>query len=350
MNEAIAARTDAKSLKCLIWDLDNTLWDGTLAEGDDVRLKDGVVDVLKTLDERGILHSVASRNDHDQAWAKLQGFGLAEYFLYPQINWGAKSASVARIAQDLNLGVDALGLVDDQPFERAEVRHVHPTVTTYDQSELAGILSYPELVPRFITEDSALRRTMYRAEVFRKTARRESGKPEKEFLDSLNMVFTIAPAEEQDLRRCEELTVRTNQLNTTGVTYGYDELLQLSRSPEHLLLLASLEDRFGDYGKIGLVLVELGAKVWTIQLALMSCRVISRGVGGILLTHVIHQAHEAGVRLEALFARNDRNRLMQITYQFAGFREVEPGPPAVLEYQGPARPPMPGGIEIRYSG
>lgn len=347
MTKAFAARTDAKSLKCLIWDLDNTLWDGTLSEGDDVRLKHGVVDVLRTLDERGILHSIASKNDYDQAWAKTREFGLDEYFLYPQINWAAKSVSVGQIAKDLNLGLNTFGFIDDQPFERAEVLFVHPQVTTYDAAELASVLSYPEMIPRFITDDSARRRTAYRAELARKTAREESERPEKEFLDSLNMVFTIAPAEEQDLRRCEELTVRTNQLNTTGVTYSYDELLELSRSPDHMLLLASLEDRFGSYGKIGIVLVDLGEEVWTIQLLLMSCRVISRGVGGILLTHVIRKAANAGVKLEALFARNDRNRLMQITYQLAGFRKVGRGTPAILEYQGPANPPMPHGVEIR---
>lgn len=346
MNKAIAIRTDAKSLKCLVWDLDNTLWDGTLSEGDDVRLKDGVVDVLKTLDQRGILHSIVSKNDHDRAWAKVREFGLDEYFLYPQINWDSKSAGVGQIAQDLNLGLDAFGFIDDQPFERAEVRFVYPQVTTYDVAELSSIPAYPEMIPRFITDDSARRRTMYRAELARKTARETSGQPDKEFLDSLNMVFTIAPAQEQDLRRAEELTVRTNQLNTTGVTYSYDELLELSRSPDHMLLLASLEDRFGSYGKIGIVLVDLGEEVWNIQLMLMSCRVISRGVGGILLTHVIRKAHEAGVKLRALFARNDRNRLMQITYQFAGFREVPRATQAILEYQGPPNPPMPDGVEI----
>lgn len=346
MNKGVTARPESKALKCLIWDLDNTLWDGILSEGDGVRLKHGVLEVLKTLDERGILHSIASKNDFDQAWAKIQELDLDQYFLYPQISWDAKSAGVGRIAQDLNLGLASLGFIDDQPFERAEVRFVHPEVTSYDAAELADILSYPEMIPRFITEDSARRRTMYRAELSRKTARQESGQPEKEFLDSLDMVFTIAPAREQDLRRCEELTLRTSQLNTTGVTYGYDELLEASRSPDHMLLVASLEDRFGGYGKIGLVLVELGEATWTIQLMLMSCRVISRGVGGILLTHVIRLAHEAGVRLAALFARNDRNRLMQITYQFAGFREMRRGTPAIYEYQGPPHPPMPDGVKM----
>ena len=78
--------TSTKVVKVLVWDLDNTLWHGTLMEGDDVRLRPGVVDVIKTLDSRGILHSIASKNDHGEAIAKVREFGLEEYFLYPQIH------------------------------------------------------------------------------------------------------------------------------------------------------------------------------------------------------------------------------------------------------------------------
>ncbi|GAA0899657.1 hypothetical protein GCM10009558_110900 [Virgisporangium aurantiacum] len=79
-----------KLVKCLVWDLDNTLWRGTLLEGDDVRLAPGVVATLRALDERGILHSVVSRNDHDAAWNTLEALGVADYFLRPRIGWGRK--------------------------------------------------------------------------------------------------------------------------------------------------------------------------------------------------------------------------------------------------------------------
>ncbi|MCP4602787.1 MAG: HAD-IIIC family phosphatase [Proteobacteria bacterium] len=335
-----------KSLKCMIWDIDNTLWNGTLVEGDDVVLKEGVVDTLKTLDERGILHSIASKNDFDATWERIEAFGIGGYFLYPQINWGSKSASIQRIAEEINIGIDALGFIDDQIYEREEVRYSHPKVSCYDASEYRLVCDYPEFIPRFITADSACRRSMYRAEQARKTARESSGDPDRQFLASLNMKFTIAPAQEEGLRRAEELTLRTNQLNTTGVVYSYDELLGLSKSDRHVLLVASLEDRFGSYGKIGLVLIEKGAEVWTIQLFLMSCRVISRGIGGILLNHVVNLANDAGVELDALFMQNDRNRLMHVTYCFAGFCERIPGTPAVLRYEGVKNPPMPEDVEI----
>src|SRR2546429_24668 len=89
-------------VKCLVWDLDGTVWNGTLAEGDHVELKPGVADVITLLDRRGILQSIASRNDHDQALPLLEKFGIAEYFVATQIEWCRKADSVARIADRLN--------------------------------------------------------------------------------------------------------------------------------------------------------------------------------------------------------------------------------------------------------
>lgn len=311
------------AIKILVWDLDNTLWRGTLAEGDDVRLRPGVLEVLKTLDERGILHSIASRNDHDDAMARLGALGVVDYFLHPQIDWGAKSAALPRIAEALNLGLDAFGFIDDQPFERAEVRHVHPQVTVYAAEDLAGLLECQELTPRFITGESALRRGMYVAESARKTLEDSFAGPQEDFLSGLEMRMTIQPARPEDLRRAEELTVRTNQLNATGYTYSYEELDVFRSSAEHLLLVASLDDRFGTYGKIGLALIEQQDRVWTLKLLLMSCRVMSRGVGSVLLAYVQTLARDADASLEAEFVKTARNRQMYVTYKFGGFAEVD---------------------------
>jgi len=114
--------------------------------------------------------------------------------------------------------------------------------------------------------------------------------------------------------------LRTNQLNSTAVTYSYEELAAFADSPDHLLLVASLTDRFGTYGTIGLALVAKNHPVWTLKLLLMSCRVMSRGVGNVLLNHIMRLAAEAGARLRAEFIPTDRNRIMFVTYRFAGFR------------------------------
>ncbi|MFW6012385.1 MAG: hypothetical protein ACOC92_01605, partial [bacterium] len=161
----------------------------------------------------------------------------------------------------------------------------------------------------------------------------------------------------------EELTVRTNQLNATGYTYSYEELDRFRRSPDHLLLVASLEDRFGTYGKVGLALIDRKAEealdgidgegeadegeVWFLKLLLMSCRVMSRGAGSILLAHVLQRARDEGARLLAEFRPTDRNRQMLVTYKFAGFREVERQDGSIL-FEHPLEhiPPIPAFVRI----
>lgn len=335
-------------IKVLVWDLDETLWHGTLAEGDVVRLRDGVRETLSSLDRRGILFSVASKNDSVQASAKLAELGVADYFLYPQIDWSAKSESIRRIAESINVGLDAIAFVDDQAFEREEVRHSHPEVLTYSPDEIDQFLTLPELMPRFITDESAIRRRMYQADIARDREELETQGPKESFLSGLEMRFTIAVAGEEDLRRAEELTLRTNQLNSTGVTYSYDELNLFRQSPSHLLLVASLEDRFGTYGKIGLALVEKTAEAWHLRLLLMSCRVLSRGVGAILLSHLLIEARRADKRFLADLRDTGRNRMMKVAYRFAGFREIaRDGETVLLEHDLAQIQPPPGYVEVR---
>lgn len=223
--------TTVKTVKCVVWDLDNTVWDGVLLEDGDVTLRPAVVEVIRTLDERGILHSIASRNDHDAAMAKLTEFGIADYFLHPQIHWGNKSDSIRAVAEAINIGIDTLAFVDDQPFERDEVGFAHAQVLCIDALDAAAIPGLPEMRPRFVTADSRERRHLYRADIRRKHAEDAHQGTDEDFLASLGMRFTIAPAQERDLQRAEELTVRTNQLNATGYTYSYEELDAFRRSP-----------------------------------------------------------------------------------------------------------------------
>jgi FkbH-like protein len=307
-------------VKCLVWDLDNTLWQGILSEGDDVCPRSGVETALRQLDQRGILLSIASKNDAEPAMAKLEALGLADYFLYPQIHWGVKSRSIARIAEALNIGIDAIAFIDDQPFERDEVSSIHPDVLCLDADEVHALLERPELQPRFITDESRRRRQMYRSDQQRNELEQDFDGPRESFLASLGLVFSIAPADVSDLQRLEELVARTNQLNTTGRIYSYAELDAFRESPRHELLVASLDDRYGEYGKIGLALLEKSDGDWTIRAFLMSCRVMSRGVGAVFLNWIINRAHSAGVRLFADMVPNERNRMMYATYRFAGFR------------------------------
>ncbi|PYE47525.1 HAD-IIIC family phosphatase [Paenibacillus barcinonensis] len=310
-----------KDIKCVIWDLDHTIWNGVLLESGDVQLRPHIKEVIEQLDSRGILHSVASKNDAELAWAKLTELGMAQYFLYPEIHWDAKSTSIQRIQQNLNIGIDALLFVDDQPFELEEVKSVHADIHVLHADHYETMLDDPRLMPRFITADSARRRQMYQADTLRKQAEEQYEGPSEQFLASLGMKFTIYEATEDDLQRAEELTVRTNQLNATGITYSYEELHQLMNSQDYLLLVCELEDKYGTYGKIGLALVHKQPNIWRLNMLLMSCRVMSRGAGSVLLTYIMREAQQQGKQMLADFRDTGRNRMMNISYRFAGFTQ-----------------------------
>jgi FkbH-like protein len=346
--QAARAREEKQSIKCVVWDLDNTIWGGILLEDAEVALRAGVLETIRELDRRGILNSVASRNDHQLAIDKLTSFGLDEYFLYPEINWNSKAASLEAIAKALNIGLDTFAFVDDQPFEREEVAFLHPKVLCVDAADIDRLLDMPRFMPRFITAESRLRRQLYQSDSLRARVEAEFTGSSEQFLATLNMAFTIKHADEGDLKRAEELTLRTHQLNTTGYTYSYDELDALRRSDDHLLLIAALEDRFGTYGTIGLALVERGRPAWTIKLLLMSCRVMSRGVGTIMMSYIMSRASQDGARLRAHFIPNGRNRMMYVTYKFGGFKEIEKnGDLVILEHDLSLVQPFPAYVEVR---
>lgn len=321
----------AKSkIKCVVWDLDNTLWDGILLESTGpMTPKPEAITLIKELDSRGILQSIASRNEHDIAIEALDACGLKDYFLYPQIGWGAKSQAITAIAEQLNIGLDTFAFIDDQPFEREEVQSVHGVVRVFDETTLPMLSARDEFQPLYVTDDSKQRRALYQRDALRKQAQESFAGPEESFLRSLEMKLTLASAREKDLFRAEELTVRTNQLNTTGVTYSVDDLRGLIASPNHQVVVAELSDRYGSYGAIGLVLLSQNPDSsdtqsgWCIDLFLMSCRVMSRGVGGVILTLLRRSAAALGQNLRARFVETDRNRMMYVTYRFAGFTEEQ---------------------------
>ena len=321
--DALLKEQAERKIKCAVWDLDNTLWNGTLLEDANVELLPGVLKVIKELDQRGILQSIASKNEHGAAMSKLKELGIADYFLYPQIHWGAKSGSIERIAKDINIGIDTLAFMDDQSFEREEVAFILPKVLCIDALEINEILERPEFQPRFITDDSSRRRKMYMPDIARNNIEEHFEGPQDAFLSTLKMVLSIGPAQEEDLKRAEELTLRTNQLNTTGYTYSHDELNFFRLSDSHRLIIAELDDKYGTYGKIGLVLIECSEDTWMIKLLLMSCRVMTRGVGTVLINYIRNEARRHGVRLLAEMIANDRNRMMYMTYKFNHFVEYE---------------------------
>jgi FkbH-like protein len=327
MDEVVRAVCDdewpGRSIKCVVWDLDDTLWDGVLLEGEPVGLRDGIRTILETLDRRGILSSIASRNDRDTALAQLAALGINEYFVCPQITWGSKAAAIRRLARALNIGTDAIAFVDDQPFERDEVSELLPEVTCLDVTAIDTLLDRSDMQPPVVTVDARQRRLRYQRDLERQEAEQAFDGPREAFLATLGGVCTIARATVEDLPRAKELVERTHQLNSTGRRYSLDQLDAFRTSPDHRLLVARFEDRYGSYGTIGLCAVTCGRERWTIPLLLMSCRVITRGPSAVLLLHVMQLAKQAGARLCAELVPTGRNALMQRLFADAGLLEGE---------------------------
>ena len=305
-------------VKCVVWDLDDTLWRGVVLEGDQPVPLPAAVTTLRELDGRGILHTVASRGHPDTATRHLARVGLADLFCAVEVGWGNKSDAVRRIAETLGIGIGTLAFVDNDPVERAEVAWALPVVRCYPATAVAGLPALPEFRP-VVTEDARRRREMYQAEQRRRTAEREWQGPSAEFLSSLGLVMTVRRGTEADLARAHELTVRTHQLNSTGITYSMAELRRMCADEKYEVTLAELSDHFGSYGVIGLGVTRLTASESVLDLLLMSCRVVSRGAGAVLLDHLVRKALAAGRRPVARFVPTPVNRIMLVTLRFAGF-------------------------------
>ncbi len=297
----------AKS-KCIVWDLDNTVWRGTLAEDgiEGLVLDERVKAIIIELDKRGILHSVASKNDPEPALAALEAFGLKEYMLFPQVSWGPKSDAIDRIAQSLDIGIDSLVFIDDQPFERGEVAERFPQVTVLADSEIPHLLARPSLdVPA--TAESAARRSMYMAEQLRRDTFERSGTDYVAFLRGCNIRVQALPLSSAVLERAFELSQRTNQLNVSGRRYARDELLAM-RSPASAseAFLFSCTDRFGEYGIIAMAVVSRRRP--HVESFMMSCRVqrkrVEQSIFHWLLQRVAAQGHET---LEVSYRKTKRN-------------------------------------------
>ena len=322
MVDARSTKSTQTKVKCLVWDLDNTLWSGTLLEGDQVKLKPSCVDLIKLLDSRGILNSIASRNVAEDARKKLAEFGIDHFFLCPQIGWNEKSTSISLIAETLNIGLDTIAFVDDQIFEREEVQHEHPQVRCFDADEIDSIHSLPEFSSTYSTVESNNRRQMYIDEETRQEKEKAHDGSTESFLSTLELKVSIKTATANHLARASELTERTNQFNTTGISYSEQDLLEMMKSKDYRVYVVELQDKYGSYGTIGLSVIHTTEDIWTIKLLLMSCRVISRNIGTVFISYLLRQALKNGKRLQAEMVHNSRNRMMQLAYKFSGFSKI----------------------------
>ena len=307
--------------KCLVWDLDNTLWDGVCLEGN-VRVRPEVVQAITELDRRGILQSIASRGDVDLALRALEHNDLVKFFLAPQINWLPKSKSIIRICKELRLSCDAMAFIDDDRFEREQVSYMLPGVLTLDARFAPELPGLADFSPDDITPEARNRRKLYQIDL--ESTRAEADFASRgDFLAACRMRLTVRPMAEQDIPRVLELMTRTHQLNTTGMIIDRSDLETLCHgtSDEPRVMVAELRDRFGEYGIIGVAIAGSARPVWTLTAFAVSCRVMGRGIERAFLAALVRAAYSRGyTHSEAAYRETGQNRMMRALYQMMGFR------------------------------
>lgn len=320
----VTADHPADKVKCVVWDLDNTLWDGTLVETEysaDLKLRDGVLTLIRELDQRGIVQSIASKNDFDAAWPVIEHLGLADYFLYPQIHWQAKSSSMKEIARQLNIGLDSLALIDDSVFERQQVVSVCPQVRVYDINAIQSLLYLPEF-DVLVTEESKLRREMYRAEAKRNVLREQANEDTVAFLKKCQLrIDLFQPKTETEFSRCYELVVRTNQLNMSGKKYTPEEFKKVLQREDCCNFAFSCSDIFGSYGIVGFGQYRVeDQKLFFTEFA-MSCRVAGKYVESALFAALLSITQCR--RGYFYIIKTKKNALLRRTLENIGFQATK---------------------------
>lgn len=312
-----------KKIKCVIWDLDNTLWDGVLVENgpEKLRLKPGVVEIIQLLDSRGILQSIASKNNAEEAMQALKKFQLDEYFLCPQISWQPKSEAMNAIARQLNIGMNTFLFVDDSEFELEQVKTACPQVRVLNALRYRDLPELEDLnVP--VTAESKDRRKLYRVESDRQKIAQNFGQDYMAFLQHCEIELALQPMTEENLERVHELTQRTNQMNFSGNRYDREVLKKILSNPDLDTYVLSCRDKFGSYGVIGFSIVDNREPRMTDLM--FSCRIQSKRIEHAFLAYIVPKyMAESGKDFLANYRKTPGNAPSGRVFADIGMEEIE---------------------------
>lgn len=305
--------------KCLVLDLDNTLWGGVIGEdglqgislaqsGLGSQYRD-FQQVAKSLAGQGVLLAIASKNNLEDALIPLREHPdmvlREDDFIRIKADWGPKVVNIAAIAEELNIGLDSLVFVDDNPLEREAVKAACPEVAVPDfPTDSAQLPAFGAWLAR--TYFTALRvgaEDLKKNEMYKAESRREASRSAhlslEAYLASLEMVLDLHRVQDEEIARAAQLTQKTNQFNLTTRRYTEPDLRRLAEDKGAQVWIAQLKDRFGDYGKICLAIAKTeqreGVKVALFDTFLMSCRVMGRGVEEAVLSAIEQALTREGV-------------------------------------------------------
>ena len=364
----LLAAQRGKSRRCLVLDLDNTVWGGVVADDgvEGLRLGPGdtageafaeVQRAALELRERGVVLAVCSKNADATARGPFQQHPemlLREsHIAVFQANFEDKASNLKAIAQALSLGTDALVLLDDNPAERAQVRAALPEVAVPELPDdpayyARALWAAGYFEAQAFSDEDRQRAQMYQANAERVVVR-ERIADLGAYLESLAMAITFAPFDAVGRERIAQLVHKSNQFNLTTRRYTSAEIRGFEEDPSCFTLQVRLSDRFGDNGMISVIVCRARGAEWEIDTWLMSCRVLGRRVEEAVLAEIARHARGAGAeRLCGRFVPTGRNDLVRDHYAKLGFTPASGGDPPgagetrwVLEladYRAPALP------------
>ncbi len=330
--------------KCIVLDLDNTLWKGIIGEDGPDGIKIDPVNYpgveyyefqkrLLELYHRGILLAVCSKNNKADALEVINHHPhmllREEHFSTMQINWQPKEENIKEIAKELNIGLDSLVFIDDNPVEAERVRQILPQVAVVNLSTNTAL--YAQTIEDMIyfetlqlTEADRVRGALYKANKERKAAYQQA-KTLEQFLNSLELEVTIHLAKVDELDRISQLFQRTNQFNLTSRRYSKSEVQNFCRLPLFRLYTLSVRDRYSTHGLTGVALIVCSnsEKIWRIDNFLLSCRVLGLTVEKAFLAKIAADAVACGISiLCGEFIPTNRNKPALTFYPDHGFVEI----------------------------
>ncbi len=339
----LIAALRGKSRKCLILDLDNTVWGGVIGddglEGIVIGQGDatgeahlGVQRTALALRDRGIVLAVSSKNTDEVARRPFREHPemllREDHLAVFQANWNDKATNIQAIASELSLGLDAMVFLDDNPMERDLVRRMLPQVAVpelppdpalYARTLLAA--GYFEAIT-FSAEDRQ-RAAFYQDNARRVTLQKQAGDLDA-YLMSLDMRMTLQPFDETGRARIAQLINKSNQFNLTTRRYTEADVAAAQADPNAFSLQVRLADTFGDNGMISVLLCRRSGDDWDIDTWLMSCRVLGRKVEQAVLQELVDQARQRGIRrLIGTYLPTEKNKLVEDHYAKLGFTKVE---------------------------
>lgn len=306
-----------KKIKCVVFDLDNTLWDGIV--GDDetskIVLKKNVLEFIHKLDERGIICSIASKNEYSIAWKKLIELKIEDYFVYPEIHWGEKYNSIKNISKNMNIGTDAMAFIDDSPYERRAINNFLPEVRIFE--EISDDLINKEEFDVLVTGEGKNRRKFYLSDDLRKKDKELYNADNLSFLKSCDMKINLLESS-KNITRCTELIQRTNQFNISKYKFNKAELN--SHLNQNDSFCWELKDKYGDYGIVGFLSYKINSKVIEISEFTMSCRAAARYVEESLFAWFNKSFSNSINTIKIKFYKTQRNNPIYEKLQQIGFK------------------------------